>query len=81
MLARARNVGYGWWNFVDEPSTGRWPDGENSNYGLRTLADDPYTILTGTMARVHAGAKDLHSAGPRGRRGAAATPGEAQRGA
>jgi len=58
-------IGYGWWNFVDEPSTGRWPDGENSNYGLRTLADDPYSILTSTMMRVHAGAKAAHIAGPR----------------
>ena len=22
-------LGYGWWNSFDEPSTGRWPDGEN----------------------------------------------------
>jgi hypothetical protein len=57
-------LGYGWWNFVDEPATGRWPDGENSNYGLRTLADDPYSILTQTMLRVHAAAAEAHKAGP-----------------
>ena len=69
-------AGYGWWNFVDEPATGRWPDGENSNYGLRTLADDPYAILAETMAAVHAAAPQWHATGkappPAGAAGAAA---------
>ncbi len=48
---------------VDEPSTGRWPDGEDSNYGLVSLADDAYTILSQKMTQVHAEASQWHSAG------------------
>jgi len=55
-------LGYGWWNSYDEPSTGRWPDGENSNYGVFSLAGDPYTILTAAMTQVHANAVALHAA-------------------
>jgi len=65
-------AGYGWWNFVDEPATGRWPDGENSNYGLRTLADDPYEILAATMTAVHAAAPQWHATGKAPPAGAAA---------
>lgn len=56
-------IGYGWWNWVDEPSTGRWPDGEDSNYGLVTLADDVYSILTNRMTQVHANAAQWHTQG------------------
>ena len=27
-------VGYHWWQWADEPATGRWPDGEDSNCKL-----------------------------------------------
>jgi hypothetical protein len=53
----------GWWNFVDEPATGRWPDGENSNYGLFTLADDTYSILASTMTTVFGSAPQWHLSG------------------
>jgi agarase len=34
-LAKAKFVvGYHWWQWADEPATGRWPDGENSNCWL-----------------------------------------------
>ena len=34
-LAKAKFiVGYHWWQWADEPATGRWPDGENSNCEL-----------------------------------------------
>ncbi len=56
-------VGTGWWNFVDEPATGRWPDGEDSNYGLFTLADDPYSILTSAMTDVNKIAWQWHQQG------------------
>lgn len=56
-------VGYGWWNWCDEPATGRWPDGEDSNYGLVSLADDAYTILTARMADVHAHMAAWHEEG------------------
>jgi agarase len=39
-------LGWHWWQYNDECSTGRWPDGEDSNYGAVSLADDEYTPLT-----------------------------------
>ncbi len=55
-------LGYGWWNAFDEPSTGRWPDGECSNYGIFSLAGDIYTTLAAAMTKFHAGAGALHEA-------------------
>lgn len=61
-------IGYGWWNFVDEPSTGRWPDGEDSNYGLVSLADDPYSLLTQRMTEIHASMAQWHAQGTVGQK-------------
>jgi hypothetical protein len=60
LLERPYIIGYHWWQFVDEPTTGRWPDGENSNYGIVHLTDDPYLILTNTMTVVNMNAIKLH---------------------
>ena len=51
-----------WWNWVDEPATGRWPDGENSNYGVITLADDVYSTLGDAFIAFSTGADALHAA-------------------
>jgi hypothetical protein len=56
-------VGWAHWQYADEPAAGRWPDGENSNYGLAHLSDDAYTILLDTMASVHSAAPAWHAAG------------------
>ena len=55
-------VGYHWWQWADEPggSGGRWPDGENSNYGLVHLDDDAYGLLTEEMARTNAKIDAIH---------------------
>ena len=53
-------VGYGWWQYMDEPSTGRWPDGEDSNYGIVNLADDEYSILTTMMKNINSQANTFH---------------------
>ncbi len=37
-------VGAHWFEWVDEPATGRF-DGENSNYGLNNIKDEPYLML------------------------------------
>jgi hypothetical protein len=42
-------VGAHWFQWVDEPATGRF-DGENSNWGLVDVADQPYAALTARMA-------------------------------
>jgi agarase len=35
-------VGAHWFKYADEPAEGRF-DGENSNYGLVNIRDEPYT--------------------------------------
>ena len=40
-------VGAHWFQFVDEPLTGRWHDGENFNIGLVDVTDTPYPELVG----------------------------------
>ncbi len=35
-------VGCHWFQYVDEPTTGRWYDGENYNIGLVDITDTPY---------------------------------------
>jgi hypothetical protein len=67
LLSQPWAIGMGWWNWVDEPATGRWPDGENSNYGVISLADDTYTVLGDAFTAFNAGADALHAAS--GRRG------------
>lgn len=51
-------VGAHWFQFVDEPLTGRWFDGENYNIGLVDVTDTPYPELvsaaTQTNARIYA---------------------------
>jgi hypothetical protein len=39
-------VGCHWFQYVDEPTTGRWFDGENYNIGLVDITDTPYPELT-----------------------------------
>ena len=50
-------VGFHWFEYVDQPKKGR-PDGENGNFGLVTIDDEPYTAFlepfTDTNRRVWA---------------------------
>jgi len=48
-------VGDHWFEYTDEPAGGRF-DGENSNWGLLSTADVPYTTLVSRLARLHASA-------------------------
>ncbi|MCS6771941.1 MAG: hypothetical protein NZ740_07945 [Kiritimatiellae bacterium] len=45
-------VGWHWFCWADQPPGGRF-DGENSNYGLVDLNDQPYLELVGAMERLH----------------------------
>ena len=47
-------VGCHWFQFVDEPITGRWFDGENYNIGFLTVVDQPYPELVAAARQVHA---------------------------
>ena len=53
-------VGFHWFEHADEPKEGRF-DGENSNYGLVTIEDRPWDILTQCMREVNAGLEARHA--------------------
>ena len=50
-------VGDNWFEFVDEPYNGRF-DGEDSNFGILSTSDIPYTTLVNRMKTMHALAPD-----------------------
>ena len=52
-------VGYHWFEHADEPAEGRF-DGENGNYGVVNINDEPWEILTERMKRVNAQAEAIH---------------------
>lgn len=47
-------VGCHWFQYVDEPTTGRWFDGENYNIGFVNVTDTPYPEMVEAARRVHA---------------------------
>lgn len=53
LMAEPYMVGYHWFEWADEPKEGRF-DGENSNYGLVNINDDPWEVLVERMTRVNA---------------------------
>jgi agarase len=56
-------VGYHWFEHADEPKEGRF-DGEDSNYGVVNIRDEPYGVLTRKMAEVNAAAEQWHAGQP-----------------
>lgn len=46
-------VGCHWFQYVDEPTTGRYYDGENYNIGFVNVADTPYPEMVDAARRVH----------------------------
>ncbi len=53
-------VGYHWFEYADEPKEGRF-DGENSNYGLVNINDEPWEILTNEMTRTNGRIERVHA--------------------
>lgn len=53
-------VGCHWFQYVDEPLTGRVYDGENYNIGLVDVTDTPYPELTSAARTVNAEAYSRH---------------------
>ncbi|MBI2889401.1 MAG: beta-agarase [Nitrospirae bacterium] len=45
-------VGYHWFEYADQPAEGRF-DGENNNWGLVNVADEPYDVLVERTAKVN----------------------------
>lgn len=53
LLERPYIVGAHWFEYVDEPATGRF-DGENSNWGIVNVDDEEYAELAAAMQRIDA---------------------------
>jgi hypothetical protein len=60
-------VGCHWFQYVDEPLTGRSFDGENYNIGFLTVTDTPYPELVAAARKVHAEAYARRAGAPAGR--------------
>ncbi|HEV2417549.1 MAG TPA: agarase [Terriglobia bacterium] len=52
-------VGYHWFEWCDEPHQGRF-DGENSNYGLVSIKDQPYTQFVNAVTEANQQALAIH---------------------
>ena len=57
-------VGCHWFQYIDEPTTGRWFDGENYNIGFVTVTDTPYPELVEAATAVHNEIYTLRSEAP-----------------
>ena len=55
-------VGCHWFQYIDEPLTGRVWDGENYNIGMVDITDTPYPELTAAARQVHATVYQRHAA-------------------
>ena len=53
-------VGYHWFQYMDQPAQGRF-DGENSNFGLVKIDDEPWELLTRVFAYVNSRAEEVHA--------------------
>jgi parallel beta-helix repeat protein len=53
-------VGYHWFEYADEPAEGRF-DGENSNYGLVNINDEPWTMLVTGATSINLLAEHIHA--------------------
>jgi agarase len=52
-------VGYHWFKWADQPKEGRF-DGENSNYGLVNIRDEPYQEFIEEVKRANQAAFEVH---------------------
>jgi hypothetical protein len=61
-------VGCHWFQYVDQPLTGRWFDGENYNIGFLTVTDTPYPEMVKAARQVHREAYRRRAGSRTGRR-------------
>lgn len=54
-------VGCHWFQYIDEPLTGRWYDGENYNIGLVDVTDTPYPELLAAAKKANEEVYTRHS--------------------
>jgi len=62
VLSEPAFVGVHWFQYVDEPTTGRSGDGENYNIGFVSIADTPYPELIGAARRTNSEVYAIHEA-------------------
>ncbi|ASJ07082.1 glycosyl hydrolase [Thermococcus pacificus] len=55
-------VGYHWFKWSDQPKEGRW-DGENSNYGLVNIEDEPYEEMVRMFSELNRNIEEIHLKG------------------
>jgi agarase len=53
-------VGAHWFEYADEPAEGRF-DGENSNYGLVNIRDEPYEVFIAAVRETNRKAYSIHA--------------------
>lgn len=63
VLARPYLVGAHWFQYMDQPATGRF-DGENQNFGLVNINDDPWPEVTDRLRTVTASAAARRALAP-----------------
>ncbi len=63
LMSHPAVVGYHWFKHVDEPAEGRF-DGENSNYGLLKITDEPYDDFVARVQQSNGKADGWHAAAP-----------------
>lgn len=61
LMGKKYAIGFHWWQYADEPPLGRWPDGEDCNYGLVDINDNPWTDLTDMITSVNPSLYALHN--------------------
>ncbi|MCX6994080.1 MAG: beta-galactosidase [Kiritimatiellaeota bacterium] len=54
-------LGYHWFQYMDQPKGGRSGDGENDNFGLVNIQNDPYRALVERLATVNRRVWTLHT--------------------
>ncbi len=57
-------IGADWFQWMDEPPSGRTGDGEDVNFGVVDVDDRPYDILTNAIRETTPQLNDLHSKSP-----------------
>jgi len=62
LLSEPYVVGYHWFQYSDQPAQGRF-DGENSNFGLVNINDEPWVILVTRATSVNLKAEIMHVGG------------------
>ncbi|MFK7963962.1 MAG: hypothetical protein AB8C46_08350 [Burkholderiaceae bacterium] len=53
VVANRQFVGAHWFQYLDQPATGRWLDGENGHLGLVSITDIPWQDFTAAVTQIN----------------------------